>query len=250
MAVLPFAVPFNYAAMVALIGFSLAAVSDGCTSGGNCNVTQVCCDGQCVSSSSCVGRYCSSDFDCPGVQSCCSRKCRYRSDCIGLSCFSSSDCGDNFESCCHGTCQDVNDICVNVVAAVIASSVIGSILFICMISMCIFFARRRKRTVQGRVIGGPSVTATTANNTRYATQGNPPYHGQAPPSYSYQQGHPYYPFPQSEQQQQAANPPPYNPETVAVSEQPPPYSAEQQEATGGVYVPKPSYGSIPSAPPV
>ena len=245
MAVLPFAVaPFNYAAMVAVIGFSLAAVSDGCTDKGDCEVNQVCCDGECVYGSSCVGRYCSSDFDCPGVaESCCSRKCRYRSDCLGLSCFSSSDCGD-IGSCCHGTCQNEYDSCFNFTAAVIASSVIGSLLFICMISMCIFFARRRRRTVQGRVV------ATTANNTRYSIQGNPPYYGQAPPSYSYQQGHPYYSFPQYEQQQHAANPPPYNPETVAGSEQPPPYSAETQEATGGVNAPKPSYGTITSAPPV
>ena len=248
MAALPFAIPFKYAAMIALIGFSLAAQSDGCAYNSDCDLNQICCDGECVYRSSCVGQYCSFDSDCFSGESCCSDHCHDSSDCTGFSCSFSSDCG-SWGTCCHGTCQNVYDSCVDIAAAVIASSVIGSLLFICMISMCIFFARRRRRTVQGRVIVGRSVTA---NNTRYTIQGNPPYQGQAPPSYSYQQGHPYYPFPLSEQRQQISTvyPPRYSPETAAGSEQPPPYTAEPQEAPGGVYAPKSSYGTIPSAPPV
>ena len=103
--------------------------------------------------------------------------------------------------------------------------------------MCIFYARRRRRTIQGRVILGQTVTATTATTTtRYATQGIPPY----------QQGQPYYPLPQSEQHQ-TANPPPYSPGTMVVSEQPPPYPTEHQ---GEYYVPKTSYSAIQSAPAV
>ena len=102
--------------------------------------------------------------------------------------------------------------------------------------MCIFFARRRRRTIQGRVILGQTVTATTATTTRYATQGSPPY----------QQGQPYYPLPQSEQHQ-TANPPPYSPGTMVVSEQPPPYPTEHQ---GEYYVPKTFYSAMQSAPAV
>ena len=99
--------------------------------------------------------------------------------------------------------------------------------------MCIFYARRRRRTIQGRVILGQIVTVTTATTTRYATQGSPPY----------QQAQPYYPLPQSEQHQTAN--PLYNPGTMAVSEQPPPYPTEHQ---GEYYAPKTSYSAIQSAP--
>lgn len=112
--------------------------------------------------------------------------------------------------------------------------------------MCIFFARRWRRPIQGRVIAPQNVTTTTVNTTRYA---NLPYQGQAPPPYGYPQGRPYYPLPQSEQQQ-TTNPPPYNPQKTADSEQPPPYSTEPQAASGGVYAPQPSYGTIRSAPAV
>ena len=102
-----------------------------------------------------------------------------------------------------------------------------------MIAMCIFYARRRGRPIQGRVISGQTVTATTA------TQGNPPY----------QQGHPYHPLLQSEQHQ-TANHPPYSPGTMVVDEQPPPYLIEPHRASGGVYAPKTSYGAIKLTPAV
>ena len=92
--------------------------------------------------------------------------------------------------------------------------------------MCIFYARRRRRTIQGRVILlGQTVTATTATTTRYA-MGSPPY----------QQAQPYYPLPQSEQHQTAN--PLYNPGTMVVSEQ----------HQGEYYAPKTSYSAIQSAP--
>jgi len=245
MAAMSFAVSFKYAAMVVLIGFSLAALSDGCTYKGDCETSQVCCDSECVYGASCVGRYCSSDYDCSSGESCCGQSCVSSSSCVGQYCSFDSDCG-GWGTCCHGTCQNVYDSCVDIAAVVIASSVIGSLAFICMMSMCIFYARRRGRTIQGRVILGQSVTATTATTTRYATQVNPPYQGQAPSSYSYQQGHPYYPLPQSEQHQ-TANLPPYNSGTMAGCEQPPPYPTEPQRVSGGVYAPKTSYGTIPLA---
>lgn len=279
MAAMFFAVPFKYAAMVALIGFSLAALSDGCTFQSDCEANQVCChsecvyssscvgqycsydsdcsDGEsccgqtyktCVSSSTCVGQYCSSDSDCSIGESCCELTCVSSSSCVGQHCSLDSDCG-SWETCCHGTCQYDYDNCVDIAAVVIASSVIGSLAFVCMISMCFFYARRRGRSIQGGVIVGQRVTASTTTTTRYATQGNPPYQGQAPPYYSYQQCHPYYPVTQSEQHQ-TANPPPYNPGTMAGSEQPPPYPTEPNRASGGVHAPINSYGTIPRAPAV
>ncbi|KAL9971895.1 hypothetical protein ACROYT_G018116 [Oculina patagonica] len=95
--------------------------------------------------------------------------------------------------------------------------------------MCIFYARRRQRTVRyGRVIVRQRVTATTVTTTG-AIQSNPPHPGQVPPPVSYQQG---YPPPQYEQQQHTANPPPpYNPGATTASEEPPPYTAAPQGPT-------------------
>ncbi len=43
MSAFPFAMLFKYTALVALLAFSLAAVSDGCASKSDCGVNQVCC---------------------------------------------------------------------------------------------------------------------------------------------------------------------------------------------------------------
>ena len=59
MEAMSFAVYFKYVAMVALIGFSLAILSDGCIYSSECEVNQVCCYSDCVYGSSCVGQYCS-----------------------------------------------------------------------------------------------------------------------------------------------------------------------------------------------
>ncbi|KAL9972170.1 hypothetical protein ACROYT_G018426 [Oculina patagonica] len=200
--------------------------------------------GQFHTGSTCVGQYCSSDSDCSSGESCCNGECKYSSDCFGYSCSSNSDCG-SWESCCNGKCQYSSDDCIDSTAAVIAGAVIGSLVFICAISMCIFFVHRRQRTIRyGRVIEGQRVTATTVTTAGANVQSNPPHPGQViPPSYSY----PYYPPLQFEHQQHTINPPPYNPGTMAASEQPPPYTEVPQGGSGGVDAPKTSF---PSAAPV
>ena len=246
MAVFSFPIIFRYTELAALIALWLVAVSDGCNYKSECEVNQVCCSYNCIYASSCVGQGCSSDSECSSEESCCSHLCVSGSDCVGRYCSSRSDCS-SYEICCNGICQYSSDDCYDA-AAVIAGAVIGSLVFICMISMCIFYARRRRRTLHhGRVIVEQRVTATTVTTTG-AMQGNPPHLGQFPPSNSYQQGNPYYPPPQYEHQQHTSYPPPYNPGTAAASEQPPPYTAAPQATSRGLCAPKPSYGAVQSGP--
>ncbi|XP_078369210.1 uncharacterized protein LOC144653156 [Oculina patagonica] len=246
MAAFSFAILFKCTALVALIAFSLLAVSDGCTFSIDCHGwNQVCCNYICVSGSSCVGRYCSSDSGCYFGESCCNNKCKYGYNCLGSSCSTDSDCGIGL-NCCDGKCT--NDRCSDSTAAIIVGAVIGSIAFIIMISL--FIACACRRTFHGRIIAEPSETATTVTIPG-TIQSNPPHQGQVPPSVSVTQGYPHYPPAQYERQQHPTNPPPYNPEAMTVSEQPPPsYTEATQEVSGGAYAPYPSNGAFPSAPPL
>ena len=275
MAAASIVISFKHTTLFSLVAFSFFTVSSGCTFESDCQFNEVCCNSQCMYGSSCenqpcssdpdcstgerccnsqcsadtscAGHYCSSDSGCSDLESCCNNKCSSGSDCLGASCSTNSDCG-NFETCCHGTCQYSYDDCYDTIGVIIGV-VSGSLVFISLVSLCIFLACRRQRSLQGRVIvQGQGTTATTVTTTG-ATQGNPPHQGQIPPYY--QQGYPYYPPLQYEQPQQTMNvPQPYNPGTMAASGQPPPYSAEPQGGSGGVYAPKPSYGAIPTEPPV
>lgn len=231
-------------ALFALLSCSLVAISNGCTGKRDCSLSDhVCCNNECVYGSSCIGRYCTFNFDCSSHESCCNNKCKSGSDCIAFSCSIDSDCG-NRETCCFGKCQHSYEDCYDS-TVVIMGSIFGSLLLIFLISMCIIVVRRRRRRIhRGRVIVGRRITPTITT-TRCATQSNPSYRGQVPPSY--QQIYPYYPPPQYGQPQ-TINPPPYNPGTVEASEQPPPYTAESQGGSRGVIAPKRSYGTIPSAP--
>ena len=235
-------------ALFALLSCSLGATSNGwCTDKSDCSLNNVCCNNECVYGSNCIGRYCTLDSECSSFESCCSNQCQSGSDCLGFSCSIDSDCG-SWESCCFGKCQHSYEDCYDS-TVVIIGSIFGSLLLIFLISMCFIIARRRQRRIHrgGRlIVAGRRVTATTTI-TRCATQCNPPYRGQVPPSY--QQVYPYYPPPQYGQPQ-TINPPPYSSGTIASSEQPPPYPAASQEGSGGVHAPKRSYGTIPSAPAV
>ena len=233
-------------ALLALISCSLVATSNGwCTSKRDCGSSYVCCNNQCVHSSSCVGQSCTFQSDCSSYESCCNNQCKTGFDCIGFSCSIDSDCG-NWETCCFGKCQHSYDDCCDS-TVVIMGSIFGSLLLIFLITMCIIVVRRRRRRLpRGRVIVERRITPTITT-TRCATQSNPPYMGHVPPSY--QQVYPYY-LPPQYGQPQTINPPPYNPGTMAASEQPPPYTAESQGGSGGVHAPKRSYGTIPFAPAV
>ena len=176
---------------------------------------------------------------CSFNQVCCNHECQFGSSCVGLSCTSQYDC-DSTESCCNGVCQydcfDWNPI-------IWLTSGFLAVIFI--ITMCIFCACRRRRTIhRGRIIVGQRVTTTTT--IRSAPASTQPYPTQAQP---YQQGHPYYPPPQYEQHQ-TNRPPPYNPGPSTASEQPPPYTEGPQGGAGRIYTPKPSYGAVASAPPM
>ncbi|XP_078356216.1 uncharacterized protein LOC144641030 [Oculina patagonica] len=218
-----FAILFRYAAMlIALIAFSLLAVSDGCTSKSDCGVfNQVCCSNECVSSSNCIGRYCSSDSDCSSGESCCNKKCKSGVHCEGSSCSTDSDCGiPAWLNCCNGKCS--KDKCLN---SVLVGSLVGSISLIFIIIIIAYIcARRRQRTLRRSRANNVTTTGTV--------QSNQPHPGQVPLSVSYQPGYPHYPPAQYEQQQHTTNPPPYNPGTMRASEQPPP---SYTEATQGVY---------------
>ena len=230
-----------------IIACSLVASSNGtwCSSYQTCATGHVCCNSVCVYGTNCLGQYCTFDSDCSSGERCCNSNCHYGSDCIGASCSTDTDCG-SFEYCCDGSCS-YNSDCYYDPTGVILGSLFGAVIFICLVSLCIFYAcRRRQTTVRpGRVIVGQRVTTVTT--TRTVPQSHPPYPGQMPPSY--QQSYPYQPLPQYEQHQAAA-PPPYNPGTTRGSEQPPPYSATTQGNSGGVYAPQTSYGAVqtPSAP--
>ncbi|XP_078371300.1 uncharacterized protein LOC144654938 [Oculina patagonica] len=235
MAAIYFAILFKYAALVALIAFSLLAVSDGCTSKSDCRWGQVCCNNKCVSGSSCVGQSCWFDSDCSNGESCCNSKCVYGSSCVGQSCSSDSDCSTT-ETCCNKKCRhgfncrgyscstdsdcqgikkccdgDCYDRCSSSrstaadTAAIIVGPIIGTIAFIIMISLCIACAccRRQRALRHGRVIEGITIQSNQ-------------------PSARVIQSYPHHPPAQYEQHQRTTNPAPYNPETMAASEQPPP----------------------------
>lgn len=223
-----------------LIASWLFAVSNSCSRYSyldSCEYKQVCCNNECITGSDCLNHYCTSENDCSFAEVCCNKKCRNSLNCEGFPCSTDSDCGF-MTSCCHGTCKD-DGSCTFVSIAVIVGSVVGGLIFICLVSVCIFFACRQRQTTArpGRVI-----TATTVTSTSGVPRANRPYPRQVPPSY--QQGYPYYPPPQSEEHQTAA-PPPYNPDATRASDQPPPYSAATQGRSGGVYTPQPSYGAVP-----
>ena len=218
-----------------LVASSLVAVGNGWCSrySSSCDSNQVCCHDQCVTGSDCHNLHCQTDSDCSSGESCCSSQCKGRyNGCDGFSCRSRSDCS-NFEHCCDGICQD--DYCdySDTPPPVIIGSVCGTLILFCLISMCIFFACRRRRSIvrPGRVIVGRRVTSVTT--TRHIPQANPPYTGQVP--LPYQQGYPYYPPPQYQQHQTAA-PPPYNPGVTGPSQPPPPYNP--------VYAPQKTYGAV------
>ena len=224
-----------------IIACSLVAFSNGtwCSSYQTCATGYVCCNNVC-DYGNCLGQYCILDSDCSSDESCCNRKCHYGSNCIGVSCSTDGDC-KSYENCCYGLCSNSDCYSYYDPTPVIVGSIFGATIFICLFSMCIFCAcRRRQTTVRpGRVIVEQRVTTVTT--TRTVPQSNPHYPGQMPPSY--QQGYPYQPLPQYEQHQAAA-PPPYNPGTTRRCEQPPPYSATTQGKLGGVYAPQTSYGAV------
>ncbi|KAJ7388833.1 hypothetical protein OS493_035391 [Desmophyllum pertusum] len=239
--------PVKYVVLFFLIAFSLFAVSHAeyCFKTSDCgSPRQLCCNSECVYRSSCLGLDCAFDSECSSGESCCVTKCTNGPNCVGFKCSTESDCDgtgtyQNKVVCCKGTCTKY-DVCYP--TPIIVGSVVGSLIFICIIAG-IFFAcrwrRRVHRAIESRIIAEQSVTETS---TRCATQSNPLYQGKYPRSY--QQGYPYHPPPQHEQQQTAI-PPRYKPETMAATQQPPPDTAAQQGRSGGVYAPKPSYGAVP-----
>ena len=215
-------------ALFALVTLSFVTVSAECVFSDDCVVNQVCCNYECVNGASCVGQSCSSNSDCSSSESCCNSKCKDGSDYLGSSCSTDSDCGDG-ETCCHGTCQYSYKKCPIGSAAtvgIIIGAIVVSIIFACLISLCILSCRRLIAAIQSHLSHLRQFPA------------------------SYQQGYPYYPLPQYEQPQETTNVhQPDNPGAMTASEQSPPYCAEPQEGSGGVYASKPSYGAIPTAPP-
>ena len=187
---------------------------------------------------SCASGDCSSQIDCDSGQSCCSGQCVYGTDCLGRSCSDDSDCRF-LEKCCDGTCSD-NDTCFGYNVGAIVGIAIGSLIFICLLSLCFYYTCYcPRRRYQGRVIAEQRVTTTTVT-TRCATQSNAPYQyqGQVPPSY--QQSYPYNPPPQYVQY------PPYNAGSARSSEPPPPYSIAPEGRLGVVYAPQSNYGAVPT----
>ena len=187
---------------------------------------------------SCASGYmdCSSKIDCGYDHSCCGGQCLYGTNCVGYSCSDDSDCR-SWEICCDGICS--ND-CSTTDYGAIVGILIGSFIFMCLLSLCCYYVCYRPRQrYRGRVIVERRVTATTIA-TRCATQSNTPYQyqGQVPPPY--QQSYPYNPPPQYVQY------PPYNAGSAKSSGPPPPYSTASEGRPGGVYTPQSNYGAVPT----
>ena len=231
----------KHPALFAVITFSfIIAVTDGCTYDTDCPyiTSQVCCNGECVYDSSCVGRYCTSDSNCSSDESCCSSECEY-GDCLGSTCSNDTDCGV-FERCCYETCQDTYEECHKPAgsAGVIAGAIIGSFCFsLCLIGGCKYYCRLSS-----------SDSEQTHSNTRQVVQTTPPLtvtsttYTRCVVQRSIQQAYPYQPPPR-----QTTNRPPKIDNTLAASRRPPPYNAIPQGRSGGLYAPQTSYGAVQSA---
>ncbi|XP_078371298.1 uncharacterized protein LOC144654935 [Oculina patagonica] len=204
-----------------------------CSSEWDCSTGETCCNNVCVNGTNCLGQYCSSSSDCSSGEDCCSMKCKSGYGCIGQSCSTNSDCGSTggvYEYCCGGECG-YHDCSFDVAVWIILGSIFGTLFLIIMISLCVFFAYRRRRPAYGRIIEGQRVVSATT-----VTQSNPPYFGEFPPSY--QQGYAYYPPPQYVQY------PPYNAGSTKSSEPPPPYSGAPEGRSGGVSTTQNNYGAV------
>lgn len=142
-------------ALFVLIAFSLAAVSDGCTSDADCkhSLDKICCNNKCVAATS---DCCSKDSDCLDGESCCNRKCKVD--------FDDFDAGDNRNT------------------VMIILGVIGGILVIIWVAFRVrYYRKRRLRYILIVEENREITTPIYSNNT-----GQPP---------SYQQGYPFAPPP-------------------------------------------------------
>ena len=201
-----------------------------CSSALDCATGENCCNSACVNGTSCLGQTCSSDSDCGFNEGpCCSSICTSGYDCVGEPCTTNADCG-RYEYCCGDTCTFV-DCSADDVMWVILGSTFGTVFVILAVSLCVGFSYRRRRPAYGRVIEGQRVIIATT-----VTETNPPYHGQALPSY--QEGYPYYPPPQYVQY------PPYNVGSTKSSEPPPPYSGAPEGRSVGVAATQNNYGAV------
>ena len=187
---------------------------------------------------SCASGYkdCSSQADCSYDDSCCAGQCVDGTDCIGNSCSDDNDCR-SYEICCDGICSD--NSCYTLDYGAVGGIVAGATIFICLFSLCCYFACYRPGGYRGRVIVQTRATTATVTTT-CVTQSNTPYQyqGQVPPPH--QQSYPYNPPPQYVQYS------PYNAGSARSSEPPPPYSIAPEERPGGVYAPQRNYGAVPT----
>lgn len=238
---------FKLVVLLVVVGSSLFDWADGFCY--NCKSNQVCCGGDCIYASSCVGFYCEENSDCAIGESCCKNACVNGSNCLGHICLSNSDCGE-FEACCNQKCKGGFDCigesctidfdcgtgenccdktchsfaCPAVPTFVIIISVLSGVLcLLSVIVVVVFIAFRRRPTGPTVLLGQRVGTATTA------AQGYQIHQDQTPPSY--QQSYPYYP-PRSGQ---------FPPSKA--SQPPPPYDAKTQGGSGGV-CPQTSYSTV------
>lgn len=177
---------------------------------------------------------CSSEIDCNYGHSCCGDQCVYGTNCKGYYCSGDSDC--SWETCCDGTCSDS---CFITDYGAMVGIIIGSLILVCLLSVCCYYYARPRQSYRGRVIVERRATTTTVA-TICATQSNTPYQyqGQVPPPY--QHSYPHNPPSQYVQY------PPYNAGSAKSSEPPPPYSIAPEGRPGGVYTPQRNYGAVPT----
>ena len=141
-----------------LIAFSLAAVSDSCTSDADCDkfFSEICCNNECVDRTS---GCCSEDSDCLVGESCCNHKCK-------LDCDDSTG-GDNFNPA-------------------IELGIIAGIVFIIIIwvAICIRNCRRRRPRYILIIEENEEITVSSNSNNTGQLPSNQQGYSPAPPPYT------------------------------------------------------------------
>ena len=237
----------------------------------------VCCNGECVLGSNCLGHSCSSSSDCFGDERCCGSTCKADPHCFGDSCKTNSDCGQS-GSCCRSD-RKCRASCIGAQCA--SDSDCGRNEYCCggkcaagPCSSCNTDSDcggANGRCCQGRChksdhecidqtaifcgalgsIGLLSLLGCLCNcaclhkrlrRSACAEHKNlPPYPGRNRPSYH--QTCSDYPPPEYEQQEGMVLQP-YPPKTTRTHEAPPPYSTEPECTSGGTDVGYFSYGAV------
>lgn len=93
----------NHVVLLIVVVSSLIAVSESWPWCGECDENQVCCNGECIVGSSCLGHHCEFNEECSSGEKCCNFSCTKESFSLGCGCDSDRNCSIG-ESCCSFKC--------------------------------------------------------------------------------------------------------------------------------------------------